>query len=64
LLKAALSFIANSDTCIMIVIELNGESRSVDKNHSVQDLINVLALSTLVKVTAELSSPKRVTSAG
>jgi sulfur carrier protein len=44
LLKAALSFIANSDTCIMIVIELNGESRSVDKNHSVQDLINVLAL--------------------
>ena len=28
----------------MIVIDLNGESRSVDKNHSVQDLINVLAL--------------------
>ena len=28
----------------MIVIELNGESRSVTKDHSVQDLINALSL--------------------
>jgi sulfur carrier protein len=28
----------------MIVIELNGESHSVENNHSVQDLINALSL--------------------
>jgi sulfur carrier protein len=28
----------------MIVIELNGESRSVAKDHSVQDLVNALSL--------------------
>ncbi len=44
MLKTALSFIANSDVRIMIVIELNGESRSVTKDHSVQDLINALSL--------------------
>ena len=44
MLKTALRFIANSDTRIMIVIELNGESRSVTKDHSVQDLINALSL--------------------
>jgi len=44
LLKPALSSIANSDVCIMIVIELNGESRSVAKDHSVQDLVNALSL--------------------
>ena len=44
MLKAALSFIANSDLRIMIVIELNGESRSVAKDHSVHDLVNALSL--------------------
>jgi sulfur carrier protein len=44
LLKAALSSIANSNARIMIVIELNGESRSVEKDHSVHDLINALSL--------------------
>ena len=44
MLKAALSSIVNSDARIMIVIELNGESRSVAKGHSVQDLVNALAL--------------------
>ena len=44
MLKTALRFIANSDVRIMIVIELNGESRSVTKDHSVQDLINALSL--------------------
>jgi sulfur carrier protein len=44
LLKAALSSIANSDTRIMIVIELNGESRSVEKDYSVHDLIDALSL--------------------
>jgi sulfur carrier protein len=44
LLKAAPSSIANSDARIMIVIELNGESRSVEKDHSVQDLVSALAL--------------------
>ena len=44
MLKTALSFIANSDPRIMIVIELNGESRSVEKDHSVYDLINALSL--------------------
>ena len=44
MLKAALSSIANSDLRIMIVIELNGESRSVAKDHSVHDLVNALSL--------------------
>ena len=44
MLKAALSSIANSDTRIMIVIELNGESRSVEKDYSVHDLIDALSL--------------------
>ena len=44
MLKAVLSSIANSDARIMIVIELNGESRSVEKDHSVYDLINALSL--------------------
>jgi len=44
LLKAALSSTVNSDLRIMIVIELNGESRSVAKDHSVHDLINALSL--------------------
>ena len=44
MLKPALSSIANSDARIMIVIELNGESRSVAKDHSVHDLVNALSL--------------------
>ena len=44
MLKTAPSFIANSNADIMIVIELNGESHSVENNHSVQDLINALSL--------------------
>ncbi len=44
MLKAALSSTVNSDLRIMIVIELNGESRSVAKDHSVHDLINALSL--------------------
>jgi sulfur carrier protein len=44
LLKAALSSTVNSDLRIMIVIELNGESRSVAKDHSVYDLVNALSL--------------------
>ena len=44
MLKAVLSSIANSDLRIMIVIELNGESRSVAKDHSVHDLVNALSL--------------------
>ena len=44
MLKAALNSIANSDARIMIVIELNGESRSVAKDHSVHDLVNALSL--------------------
>ena len=44
MLKAALSSTVNSDLRIMIVIELNGESRSVAKDHSVHDLVNALAL--------------------
>jgi len=44
LLKAALSSTVNSDLRIMIVIELNGESRSVAKDHSVHDLVNALSL--------------------
>ena len=44
MLKAALSSTVNSDLRIMIVIELNGESRSVAKDHSVHDLVNALSL--------------------
>ena len=44
MLKTALSSIANSDARIMIVIELNGESRWVEKDHSVHDLVTALSL--------------------
>lgn len=44
MLKAALSSTVNSNLRIMIVIELNGESRSVAKDHSVHDLVNALSL--------------------
>ena len=38
------SYIVNSNANIMIVIELNGESHSVEHTHTVQDLINALSL--------------------
>ena len=39
----------------MIVIELNGESRSVEKDHSVHDLINALSLTNQALAIASLA---------